>query len=551
MSEAEGNEQSHAPVSPDPTAQQAKANQAAEQLSPHRPLLPASGLRATEKEKELARRSKGTESFPLQVQQLLAVTPFLPAELSLAQIGENAITAVSPVQQAPAVLSQLAGSDYSLTDSSAQPALAMAGPSLGPALPDEPAIILSTQSQQDIETAEGSVSPGFAVDQAADSAEVQAALTPEPFFGQAAETAILNGPPQVSPVAMGELKPQQASFLFGMEPGLMQGQEESIGLAAGEEQLERPSQPPLAGEPAPIANADRQQLATSVAIGNHPQAGKAVAVEVRSEVVFVPREAQIEEPDAMARSVEQLTAPGAARPPSAVASLLRAAVVQPNNLGLQQQQAKQSQGDNQSTPAAGSAPDFQELELTAPPKLQTDDGNLGEQTLFAPTATKLSEARQLAGSQSVAAAEAPPELPREVLDQVTTAARLEIQQGRREISIQLDPPHLGKVQVRVSSEAGLVSARLEVTSPAVRDLLAANLEHLQSALEQAKVGIGHCSVSLNAGGQGGAADPREPGAPASPQPAQSPRSVEQQAPTYLGALRPPIRRDGVRLDYFA
>jgi flagellar hook-length control protein FliK len=83
-----------------------------------------------------------------------------------------------------------------------------------------------------------------------------------------------------------------------------------------------------------------------------------------------------------------------------------------------------------------------------------------------------------------------------IIGEIAEKAALELRQGHTEVRLELDPPDLGRVLVRLTSERGVVAARLEVTLPAVKDLLQENLGNLRTALEKAQVGIGDCTVSL-------------------------------------------------------
>jgi flagellar hook-length control protein FliK len=92
-----------------------------------------------------------------------------------------------------------------------------------------------------------------------------------------------------------------------------------------------------------------------------------------------------------------------------------------------------------------------------------------------------------------------------IIEQIAEKAAAALSGGRKEMQIQLDPPSLGKVAVKVTSEGGLITAHLQASAPAARDLLQQNLETLKAALEKADLGIGQCTVSLgseqNSGGE--------------------------------------------------
>lgn len=84
----------------------------------------------------------------------------------------------------------------------------------------------------------------------------------------------------------------------------------------------------------------------------------------------------------------------------------------------------------------------------------------------------------------------------DLIDFIAARVKVELTAGKRELTLRLDPPDLGQVRIAVSSDAGRIITRLEVTSVAVRDLLQSNLEHLQHSLRKIDLGVGECCVSL-------------------------------------------------------
>ena len=139
----------------------------------------------------------------------------------------------------------------------------------------------------------------------------------------------------------------------------------------------------------------------------------------------------------------------------------------------------------------------------------------------------------------------------EVIEQIASKTKIELSKGNKEITIRLDPPHLGKVDIKVSSEGGVITTRFEVTAPAVRNLLEANLDSLRSALEKSNLGIGQCTVSLNSNNQQGAADPQR-----FQMAGNNPRSffnkpAIQPEPSYPLASQRRSWAEGLALDYFA
>ena len=65
------------------------------------------------------------------------------------------------------------------------------------------------------------------------------------------------------------------------------------------------------------------------------------------------------------------------------------------------------------------------------------------------------------------------------------------------LTVRLDPPDLGSMQIKVASESsGSVTAHIEVTTPQVRDLLVSRLDDLRRSLAESGFHVDKCSVSL-------------------------------------------------------
>ena len=136
-----------------------------------------------------------------------------------------------------------------------------------------------------------------------------------------------------------------------------------------------------------------------------------------------------------------------------------------------------------------------------------------------------------------------------MIDQIVEKAQIGFTGGRNEIQIQLDPPELGRVQVRVSSDGGIVTTRIEVSMPEVRNLLESNMQQLRAGLEKANINIGQCSVSLT--GEWGSRNMHAQHTPD----AQIPRNALSNSEIQLldtEQARPRYARDtSLTLDYFA
>lgn len=87
--------------------------------------------------------------------------------------------------------------------------------------------------------------------------------------------------------------------------------------------------------------------------------------------------------------------------------------------------------------------------------------------------------------------------PRRVIDQIVTAVRLESAGGRRELVVRLDPPELGVVHIKVSSNAGGgMTVQVETTAPWVRDMLDTRLQELRHSFTDLGINVDQCGVSM-------------------------------------------------------
>jgi flagellar hook-length control protein FliK len=87
----------------------------------------------------------------------------------------------------------------------------------------------------------------------------------------------------------------------------------------------------------------------------------------------------------------------------------------------------------------------------------------------------------------------------EIVEQIARAARAELHSGRTELTLRLDPPTLGSVNMRVVSQGAAVTAHLEASAEASRDLINANLPALKEALAGVGIDISHFSVTVGGG----------------------------------------------------
>jgi len=87
--------------------------------------------------------------------------------------------------------------------------------------------------------------------------------------------------------------------------------------------------------------------------------------------------------------------------------------------------------------------------------------------------------------------------PRQVIDQIVTAVRQESVGGRRELVVRLDPPELGTVHIKVSSDAGGgMTVQVETTAPWVRDMLDTRLQELRRSFTDLGINVDQCGVSM-------------------------------------------------------
>ncbi len=71
--------------------------------------------------------------------------------------------------------------------------------------------------------------------------------------------------------------------------------------------------------------------------------------------------------------------------------------------------------------------------------------------------------------------------------------------GQDRVELRLDPPHLGKVRIVLSRDAGAVSARFRVETPEAQHLLHQAIPQMREALEARGVSVAQVSVGVDAG----------------------------------------------------
>jgi flagellar hook-length control protein FliK len=87
-----------------------------------------------------------------------------------------------------------------------------------------------------------------------------------------------------------------------------------------------------------------------------------------------------------------------------------------------------------------------------------------------------------------------------VIDQIVAKASVNREGELTELSLQLHPETLGRVNLRLSMAGGVLSAKVMVDNPAVKAALEANLADLRQSLADQGIALQGMSVAL--GGQG-------------------------------------------------
>lgn len=83
-----------------------------------------------------------------------------------------------------------------------------------------------------------------------------------------------------------------------------------------------------------------------------------------------------------------------------------------------------------------------------------------------------------------------------VIGQIVKAAKVHITEGRSDIALRLDPPHLGTVQMNVSVAEGTVTATLQASTESARQVLQSDLATLKQNLADAGINVDKIEVSV-------------------------------------------------------
>jgi flagellar hook-length control protein FliK len=135
-------------------------------------------------------------------------------------------------------------------------------------------------------------------------------------------------------------------------------------------------------------------------------------------------------------------------------------------------------------------------------------------------------------------------------DRVVRSIRSEASDGRGEVVMHLDPPHLGQVHVRLLSEDGHVSVSLQASSDEARALFQSQLPSLGAALSH--VGLDVRQVSLHSVSDFSSFNPSSSGSGFSETPERRRDNRREEGPAPIEAPVAP-RRSGSsnRFDYLA
>ncbi|URA10904.1 flagellar hook-length control protein FliK [Thermospira aquatica] len=99
-----------------------------------------------------------------------------------------------------------------------------------------------------------------------------------------------------------------------------------------------------------------------------------------------------------------------------------------------------------------------------------------------------------------------PSLPRvsveQMLQQVAGKALITLRDGQSEMRLQLTPPDLGRMEMKIVLEDGQMRGKIVVSTPEAKALFDQNLGELQRQLQQVGVQVGSLDVSLGQSGRG-------------------------------------------------
>ncbi|PKM47620.1 MAG: hypothetical protein CVV03_02475 [Firmicutes bacterium HGW-Firmicutes-8] len=89
-----------------------------------------------------------------------------------------------------------------------------------------------------------------------------------------------------------------------------------------------------------------------------------------------------------------------------------------------------------------------------------------------------------------------PKMTQMIFGQIAQKAKVIVSPGMTELQIQLKPEFLGKLNLRISSENGVVTAKFNTESLQVKGIIEANLNTLKSALAEQGVKVDQLVVNV-------------------------------------------------------
>ncbi|MCQ2979463.1 MAG: flagellar hook-length control protein FliK, partial [Clostridia bacterium] len=90
----------------------------------------------------------------------------------------------------------------------------------------------------------------------------------------------------------------------------------------------------------------------------------------------------------------------------------------------------------------------------------------------------------------------------EVAKQMVKGIEVKLSENVQEMHVKLDPENLGKVNLKIVAENGLVTAKFEAESQKVKEIIESNLSLLKESLEKRGIQISNLEVSVGQNMQG-------------------------------------------------
>jgi len=110
--------------------------------------------------------------------------------------------------------------------------------------------------------------------------------------------------------------------------------------------------------------------------------------------------------------------------------------------------------------------------------------------------------RSVAGAENSNGYHAPERVvEQKVIQQIVRAAKIHLVDGGASMTLRLEPPHLGTVQMSVSAQQGVVTANLQASTQTAKHVLEADLSLLKQSLADAGIVVDSINVSVGAGGE--------------------------------------------------